>query len=101
MNKYEYVIKLSNLEKDLNKLKMNFNGSNCIYHNINIGEDNNIVITLYEIENLMSNTYIFYGRLIGENIYITHNEYLNGYPRELLNISDSDLIETLKNEIED
>jgi hypothetical protein len=101
MDKSEYIIKLSNLEKDINRIKMNFNGSNCIYHNINIGEDNSVVITLYEIENLMSNTYILYGRLIDSNIYITHNEYLNGYPRELLKVSDEELIEMLKNETED
>jgi hypothetical protein len=100
MNKCEYVIKLSDLEKYINKLKINFNGSNCIYHNINIDEDNSVIIKLYEIENLMSNTYILYGRLIGENIYILYHEYLNGYPHEMLSLSDEELIEILKNEIE-
>lgn len=101
MGKYEYIVRLSNLEKDINRLKMNFHGSDCIYHNINIEDNSSVVIKLYEIENLMSNTYIFYGRLIGENIYILYNEYLNGYPHELSSMSDEELIETLKNEIEE
>lgn len=96
MDEYATIINLSNLEKDTNKLKIDFNGSTDISHHMNIDDDKNVVIVLYQSDNFMGNTYIFYGRLIDENIYIIHNEYLNGYPYELLKMNDLELIEKFK-----
>jgi hypothetical protein len=92
VEKYTRIINLSNLEKEMKKLKIAFNGSDAISHYMNINECGEVIIEICCDIPLRFETYVFYGVVYYDNIYILYYEHVNGFPQELKCMEVEDIV---------